>query len=192
MTCNPAFCIARLRATIAWITLTIGTALLGTALPAAADGLDTSAEYIAAFFRYVEWRNEDRLAAWNVCIIGTGARAQDDIYTDRTVRNKPFALHYLDADASLSDCQALDLSAVSAAHVAAILKRVRGLPILTVGSGQAFCSSGGQICLHLDEGNGGDSRKFEVNLSNVKASTLTVSARLLTIGAMRTAGGESP
>ncbi|HEX7914998.1 YfiR family protein [Rudaea sp.] len=157
-----------------------------------ADGLSNSAEYIAGFVRYVHWQGEEQLHAWNICIVGNLPAEQDRAYAGRIVRGKPFSVRRIDAEATLADCQVLDLTAVDAATTDKVLARARRLPILAVGSGSGFCSSGGQICLHLDGAAAADRQKFEVNVSAMKEAALGVSARLLTLGSSRTASKGVP
>lgn len=157
-----------------------------------ADGLSSSAEYIAAFVRYVHWQDEERLEAWNICIVGDLPAEQDRAYADRLVRGKTFKVRRIDTDTPLADCQVLDLTAADTATAAKLLTRTRHLPILAIGSGAAFCSAGGQICLHLGERPAQDRQKFEVNISAMRDATLGVSARLLTLGTTRTADKDVP
>lgn len=159
---------------------------------AQADGLSTSAEYITGFVRYVHWQDEERLEAWNVCIVGNLPAEQDRVYTDRLVRGKPFKVRRLDAEAPFGNCQVLDLTTVDAATANRLLERARHLPILAVGSGSNFCSSGGQICLHLASRQTADRQKFEVNISAMREAALGVSSRLLTLGSSRTAAVDEP
>lgn len=156
------------------------------------DGLRTSSEYIVGFVRYVHWQGEDRFAAWNVCIIGSVPSEQDGAYADHLVRGKPFAVRRIDGEAPLGGCQILDLTVSDAATATRLLARARHQPILAVGSGSAFCSSGGQICLYLDGKGPAEQQKFEVNISAMREAALGVSARLLTLGSARTAKRDSP
>lgn len=156
------------------------------------DGLSTSAEYIAGFVRYVHWQDEERLDAWNICIVGNLPSEQDRAYANRVVRGKPFKVRRIDAEASFADCQVLDLTALNTAAANRLLERARRLPILAVGSGSEFCSSGGQICLHLGNHRPVDQQKFEVNISAMRDAALGVSSRLLTLGSSRTAAADGP
>ncbi len=155
------------------------------------DGLNSSAEYIAGFVRYVHWQDEERLDTWNVCIVGDLPVEQDRAYADRIVRGKPFKVKRIDADATLNDCQVLDLTAAATDTATRLLTRARHLPILAVGSGASFCTAGGQICLHLASRAPADRQKFEVNISAMRDAALGVSARLLTLGSSRTAGKDA-
>jgi hypothetical protein len=147
------------------------------------DGLSSSAEYIAAFVRYVHWEDEDRITAWRICIIGDLPRDQERAYAGREVRGKTFDVRHIGADAPLDGCHVLDMTAADAAATAEVLARTRLHPILAIGAGSPFCSAGGQICLHMDESR----QKFEVNLSAMHDAGLGVSARLLSVGPERTA-----
>ncbi len=185
MTFNPTSRLGRLRSVFGIIALALGTLVSVTPVPATADGLRTSAQYIVAFFRYVQWQNEERLPAWNVCFAGELPRDQERAYAGRTVREKPFVLRRINADASLGDCQALDLTTANIETATRILAKSRQMPILTVGSGPEFCSIGGQICLYMDASASKTAQKFAVNLYNIKESKLQVSARLLAMGSAR-------
>lgn len=156
------------------------------------DGLSSSAEYIAGFVRYVHWRDEDRLEAWNICIVGDVPAEQDRVYAERVVRGRPFKVRRIEAGAPLDGCQVLDLTAIDASATNRVLERARRLPILAVGSGSAFCSSGGQICLHLAGQRATEQQKFEVNISAMREAALGVSSRLLTLGSSRTASTDTP
>jgi hypothetical protein len=156
------------------------------------DGLNNSAEYIAGFVRYVHWRDEKSLPAWNVCIVGDLPIEQDRVYSNRLVRGKQFTVRHIEASASLAECQILDLTAVDESTASTILMRARHLQILAVGSGPTFCSSGGQICLYLGSKRYIYLEKFEVNLSAIKEAGLNISARLITLGSPRTANRSQP
>ena len=58
--------------------------------------------------------------------------------------------------------------------------------MLTVGSGRDFCSTGGMICLLLDQPRGG----FEVNLSAIRGAGLLINAKLLMMA--RQSGSAAP
>ena len=188
---TPAFCIARSRAAVGIATLALGIIAGSAPTPAAADGLSTSAEYIVAFSRYVQWQDEDRLPAWNICFVGDIPHDQQQLYVDRTVRNKPFVVRNINAETAFSDCQVLDLTTANTETTKRILAKCRHMPILTVGLGSEFCSIGGQICLNRDNDGTKPSQKFGLNLSNIREAKLTVSARLLTIGLVRTANEDT-
>ena len=149
-------------------------------LPSAsiASGLSTSAEYIVGFLHYVSWPNSDAQSDWQVCVVGNPAPDPSNAYGSKLVHDRRISTRPIDSDKSLTGCDVLDLTSAGEEGAKDLVQRARHLPILTVGSGRLFCTSGGMICL-LTKGN---DHTFEVNLSAVRGARLNVSARLLTLG----------
>ncbi len=164
-----------------WVALAL-VALCG-ALAVGASEPDDPGGYIVGFVRYVHWPAEDAASAWTICVAGAGATAQDARYANERVRGKPLALRVVDDANALEGCHVLDLTRADHATSTALLARSHGRPVLSVGRGADFCTAGGLICLREP----GGERAFEVNLSAIKESGLGVSARLLRLGAARTA-----
>lgn len=90
------------------------------------------------------------------------------------------------ADALPIDCDAVYLGAGPAA--AEPLAQLTGRPVLTIGEGAEFCSSGGLFCLVPRPG--GTGLRVEVNLDAVARSGLHVHPQVLKIGQPRT--GTAP
>jgi len=67
---------------------------------------------------------------------------------------------------------------------AAILRSLRGQPVLTVGETGDFLSDGGMIQLHLDE----DKVRFDINAGLADSSHLKISSRLLLLATTVTLG----
>jgi len=168
----------RIRAALAGLALAAG-------MPAHA-GLQTPQEYISGFVLYVRWPDDAAIRSWQICVAYPAAGA-DAHYANLVVRERPFAVRHVGAKDALAGCNVLDLTAADAATTAALLpgaQAQRGL--LTVGSGKAFCSSGGLICLRTTDARGG----FEINLSGVKNAGFSINAKLLMLA--RPAEAESP
>jgi len=72
-------------------------------------------------------------------------------------------------------CNILFLSHDQARRQTAILRSLRGMPVLTVGETPNFLSEGGMIRFHLDE----DKIRFDINLEAAESSHLKISSRLL-------------
>ena len=89
------------------------------------------------------------------------------------------------ADALPLDCDAVYLGAGPAA--AEPLAQLTGRPVLSMGEGAEFCSSGGLFCLVPRPGHG---LRVEVNLDAVARSGLHVHPQVLKIGLPRT--GATP
>lgn len=152
-----------------------------------ARGLQSPQDYISGFVLYVHWPDDATIASWQVCV-GSAAAQADAHYASLVVRDRPFTVRHVGAADALAGCHVLDLTGSDAAVTAALLKTAqaqRGL--LTVGNGKSFCSSGGLICLRMNDPQGG----FEINLSGVRNAGFSINAKLLMLA--RPAGaGSSP
>jgi hypothetical protein len=85
----------------------------------------------------------------------------------------------------LQGCNILFLSREEARRQTAILKSLRGMPVLTVGETDNFLSNGGMIRFHLDE----DKIRFDINLDGAESSHLKISSRLLLLATSVTQSG---
>jgi hypothetical protein len=151
---------------------------------ALARGLQSPQEYISGFVLYVRWPDDATITSWQVCV-GSATAQTDAHYASLVVRDRPFNVRHVSATDTLAGCHVLDLTATDAAATSALLKAAqtqRGL--LTVGNGKAFCSSGGLICLRMNDPQGG----FEINLSGVRNAGFSINAKLLMLA--RPAGTE--
>jgi hypothetical protein len=144
--------------------------------PSDADGALTTADYIERFVQYVHWPAERTGAPWHVCG-GPASSLKGADYAGRVARGRSFHLTRVEEPNAAHECNILDLTGSTPADAGHFLDAVRGAPILTVGTGPAFCSAGGIICF-LPAG----PRSFEINVSAVKRAGLVVNARLLNLG----------
>jgi len=166
-----------------WIRLALAGASLAACVCADA-GLQTPQEYISGFVLYVHWPDDAAITSWQICV-GYPATGEDTRYANLVVRDRPFTVRHVGAKDALAGCQVLDLTAADAATATALMQSAqaqRGL--LTVGNGKAFCSTGGLICLRMNDPRGG----FEINLSGVKNAGFSINAKLLMLA--RPAGAE--
>lgn len=83
-------------------------------------------------------------------------------------------------------CNILFLSHDESLRQAAVLKSLRGQPVLTVGETDNFLSGGGMIRLRLDE----DKIRFDINAGAADSSQLKISSRLLLLATTVTLGDE--
>jgi hypothetical protein len=79
----------------------------------------------------------------------------------------------------------LFLSRDEARNQAAILKSLRGTPVLTVGETDNFLSDGGMIRFHLEE----NRIRFDIDLDAAESAHLKISSRLLLLASMVTQSG---
>lgn len=77
-----------------------------------------------------------------------------------------------------ADCDAVVLAEGGEAEARALVARVATRPVLTIGTGPAFCRAGGQFCLHT----GTAGSRFSVNTEALSRSGLVVNPMVLRMG----------
>lgn len=153
---------------------------------ARSTGTWLSSYQVAGFIQYVRWPGDADLKRWEVCVAAPGTLAPgNDLGSSR---GRPVAVRVLGAGEGLQGCHIADLTAVPASGARALLERTRGLPVLTIGEGERFCSAGGVICTRPVGAGGG----FEVNLSALQDAGLNANAQLLMLGRRRQTAGAAP
>ncbi|MDR0634640.1 MAG: YfiR family protein [Azoarcus sp.] len=79
-------------------------------------------------------------------------------------------------------CDVVYFSAMPADEVGPRLRRLAGAPILTIGEGRAFCSTGGMFCLFSGSGDGDTGEiaaRFAANLDATARSPLRINPQVL-------------
>jgi len=160
--------------------------LLVSGVPQSACAQSTSEEYqIKAAFLY----HFAQLSDWpagvlnpgdaslKLCIFDDEPRRQElqSTIEGKTIGARVFRVRLISPPQELQGCQVLFLSRDEARRQTAILRSLRGMPVLTVGETPNFLSDGGMIRFHLDE----DKIRFDINLEAAETSHLKISSRLL-------------
>jgi hypothetical protein len=131
--------------------------------------------FLFNFFKFINWPLEVSLATLDLCTIYNDqlgdslAVLENKLVGDRLL----LVRRNLDVD-EIKDCHLVYISS-SVENVGAILKKVKDLPIVTVGDQAKFIAQGGMIGLVQD----GDRLSFEINLDVSKAQGVHISAKLL-------------
>jgi hypothetical protein len=160
-------------------------ALAQTAPPAENTAHD---EAIFGFIQFVRWPLEEQRGEWRVCQPRGGITPGSDLVI-KTARGKAVALVPITDRSQVRGCEILDLTSIAPEQARGYLEAARTWPILTLGSGEAFCSAGGVACTRVP---GARANGFEINLSAAQQAGLKISAQLLMLGRRREDGGGAP
>jgi hypothetical protein len=155
-----------------------------------ADEYQVKAAFLFHFAQFLDWPPESLNAAdrsLTLCIFDDEPRRQE---LQSTVEGKPigaraFHVRLISQPQEIQACNILFLSRDEARRQSAIIKSLRGMPVLTVGETSDFLSDGGMIRFHLDEGK----TRFDINLASAESSHLQISSRLLLLATSVTRGG---
>ncbi|WP_189456628.1 YfiR family protein [Cognatilysobacter bugurensis] len=179
----------------AWTLLIVVSAWPGArrAYGATEDEMRVHAAYVMNFVRYSRWPQAGD-GPLVISVLGTAQNvsALRDLATRAGAINgrrlsvrllplasippsEPAAVRALQQAAAASDVLYVGSSHRAWSRTAATA--MAGRPVLTVGPGQDFVSSGGMFGMYLDGGH----VRFAVNAPAVRASSLDISARLLTL-----------
>jgi hypothetical protein len=92
-------------------------------------------------------------------------------------RGRKISIRPLSAEDEMSDCSILFISASEKSRLGAILGKIEGAPILTVGEDESFLREGGMVNLALK----GGKISLEINLKAARQSKLQISSKLLSV-----------
>jgi hypothetical protein len=146
----------------------------------AADEYQIKAAFLFHFAQLVEWPAGALNAgdhSINLCIFEDEPRRHE---LQSTIEGKPigsrvFHVRQLSPAQEIQGCHILFLSRDEARRQSAMLKSLRGLPVLTVGETANFLTDGGMIRFHLED----NKIRFDINLGAADLSRLKISSRLL-------------
>jgi hypothetical protein len=150
------------------------------AQPAAESGreFEIKAAFLYHLSQFVEWPPRTGERAFRVCVLGA------DPYGDklkqlesRRYRNQPMATAYPQTAMQARDCQIVYLGSDLRANVPAILKQLRGYPVLTVSSLPGFVDQGGGVGFVIEY----TRVRLELNNQAARVAQLKLSARLLEV-----------
>jgi hypothetical protein len=152
--------------------------------PASAQGsaeeYQVKAAFLFHFAQLVEWPAEalnTSNQSINLCIFNDEPHRRE---LQDTIEGKPIGarvLHVsmLEQQQDIQGCNILFLGRDESRRQAAMLRRARDLPVLTVGETDDFLADGGMIHFRLD----GEKIRFDINANVAGAAHLKISSRLL-------------
>ena len=162
------------------------TALLGPARPVRADDAERSLEYpvkaafLVNFAKFAEWPADSLQAqapAVSICVLGRDPFGEilEKAVAGRSAGGRPIVIQLHGNVDGVRACHVLFIASSESAHLAQILERVAGKPVLTVGERDGFARRGGVIGLIVDD----NRARFEVNLQAAQRTGLVLSSKLL-------------
>jgi hypothetical protein len=179
----------RLLAAILAATIVLGGGLRSTTINAQDGGADVNREYaikaayLYQFSRYVQWPAESFADNGAPLVIGVlGSDPFGDVLAEiarsKRMESRPIVVRRFDSMAQYTPCHILFISAsVSAEEKAAAIRKLKGIPTLTVGEEPAFAEQGGMINFFLEE----NRIRFEINDEVAKQDQLKISSKLLSL-----------
>jgi hypothetical protein len=185
VTCGPETSLAALTDWRRRAAAIFAALLLCTLAARAQDVSEPSlkAAFIYNFAKFTEWPADalPGTAPFNACVLGDDAigDALERSVNGRRLSGRGIGVSRVTRDGPLRSCHLLYLSGVTAAQAAAILKDVRGAPVLTISEADDFARLGGIAHMFVENGR----MRFNINLEQAKHSHLQLSSKLLVLAA---------
>jgi len=162
---------------------------MAAAQPNGPSEYDVKAAFLFNFAKFVEWP-ADALPADGTFVIGVAGadpfqRALRDL-EGASVAGRRLVVRRWTRLEEAPACQILFISASEEERLPAILQRIGGRPILTVGDADGFAARGVMINFRTRE----QKIRFEINLASAEAAGLKLSSQLLKLATLVTAPGS--
>jgi hypothetical protein len=168
--------------------------VLGAPQPAVAqpatEEYKVKAAFLFHFAQLVEWPAALNAGdnSLNLCVFDDAPHFQElqSTLEGKLVGTRILHVRLLSQTQTAQGCNILFLSREEGRRQTAVLRSLRGQPILAVGETDSFLSDGGMIRLRLDD----DKIRFDVNTGAADSSHLKISSRLLLLATTVILGGE--
>jgi hypothetical protein len=157
------------------LALLLAVAIAGQARAESGSEAAVKTAFLYNFFKFIEW--PEAVASQSAYILCTTDNDQLgdslSVLENKTIGNKPMVIRRDINGKDLKNCHMVFIS--SSENAAAIVRDLKGLPVVTVSDKPNFIDQGGMIGLVQ-----GDNRlSFEINLDVANADGVHISAKLL-------------
>jgi hypothetical protein len=148
------------------------------------------AAFLYHFAQLVDWPDGALNAvdlSLNLCIFGDEPRRQElqGTLEGKTIGARVLHVRLVNQPQETRVCNIFFLSRDETVRQAAILRSLRGMPVLTVGESSNFLSQDGMIRFHFDK----EKIRFDINLEAAESAHLKISSRLLLLATSVTGSG---
>lgn len=162
------------------LLLAICSLLMGGKAQAESTEAELKAAFVYGFTKYVEWPAETLQASpesFELCLLGD-RNAFFEALSDlkgKSVNNRPLRVREVSHADNFKSCQILVLTDNEAGHFESVLRRLSGMPLLTVNGSSRFLQAGGVISLVSED----NKMRFDINLAAAQKNKLVLSSNLL-------------
>jgi len=160
------------------ILLLIGMSL--TAQTTSVSSAEVKAAFLYNFATFSEWPAEafaNPNSPFTIGVLGENpfGTALNEIVLNETKGGRPLTIKYFSQIEDVKDCQILFINLQKPSAQIQALEALKKQNVLTVGDTPDFVSKGGMIRFFVEN----NKLRFQVNLSAIKESNITLSSKLL-------------
>lgn len=142
---------------------------------------EVKAVFIYNLAKFIEWPDKifDNSSTLTLYILGDDPFGTDlDAITGKLIKGKRIVVKQIDSPDDVEKGGILFISSSGKEDLRDILKRISGLPILTVGDTKSFAQRGVMINFYIEN----NKIRFEINLDAANLAGLKISSNVLRMG----------
>ena len=168
----------RVRNVVASLAAAVGLLIAGSTW-AAVNTTQLKAAFLYHLPQFVEWPDDSMNPQYlTLCISGTDPYGEVlDFFEGKGVKGRTLKIRRLKSGEAHDDCSMLFVSSEESKNTPALMRKLAGSPVLTIGEADNFTRQGGVIRLISR----GGQVELEINLDAAEAAHLSISAKLLSL-----------
>lgn len=162
---------------LAWV---VSSATVARAQPKPSAAA-VKAQFVERFTRFIEWPESVlERKRFTLCVAGDGAtaRALRSFVANHEIKQRPAALREVSANDDLSGCWVLFICSDSQATAPALLAKLDGKPVLTIGDSAALSDAGVMMSFYRH----GRRVRFSIDPQRITDAGLKARSKLLRLG----------
>jgi hypothetical protein len=149
---------------------------------AQADEYHVKAAFLFNFAKFVEWPTETFKSAADpivICVLGQNpfGNAIEETISGKSVGGRALSVREISGTQHPWSCQILFVNSSALNQFRAVIGRIKGAGVLSVGEAEGFTADGGVINLRVERG----SVRLEINVAAAEYTNIHISAKLLSL-----------
>jgi hypothetical protein len=140
---------------------------------------ELKAAFLYKFASFVDWPDADSNGPLCIGVLGEDpfGSALDEVVKGKSYNGRSFEIWRFKPGQEPHKCQILFIGALEPKKLHAVLERLQGAAVLTVGDTPDFCAGGGMVNLGL----AGNKVQLEINVQAAEKAGLHLNSRLLSL-----------
>jgi hypothetical protein len=149
---------------------------------AQADEYHVKAAFLFNFAKFVEWPTETFKTPADpivICVLGENpfGNAIEETISGKSVGGRTFSVREISGTQHPWSCQILFVNSSALNQFRAVIGRIKGAGVLSVGEAEGFTADGGVINLKVEHGN----VRMEINVAAAEYTNIHISSKLLSL-----------
>jgi hypothetical protein len=164
------------------VALALVLAAPAAASAQAANEYEVKAAFLYNFTRFVDWPQPSGNGPFCIGIDGSDpfGGAMEEAVKGRSAGGRAIVIKRFKPGEEPAGCEMIFVSATDPKKMSAVLSRLKGVAVLTVGNAPGFCASGGDIGFDVQD----NKVRLQVNPEAAQRARLQISSKLLSLATL--------